>query len=330
MKKNYLLFLFLFLLTLHLSAQSNITFSVDMTGQTFTQAYVSGSFNGWSGTSNPLVDMGSGIWEATFPLADGEHEYKFTYDNWTGQEAFSQGDVCTITNGGGNHNRILVVAGSDKTLPTAPFSGCVESASNPGPHSLIVNVDMSAYGGSINTAVNINGQNYNSQGLGNWCGPCIPLVDMGSNIWSATIPLEEYTYEFKITVDGWTDQEFFAQFDPGTVTNDGNTNRYIQMYGDRTINLVWNTPQILSAEANDLNINSFKTFPNPTRDSWTIKAANNSIINIQVFDVLGKNVMSLNPSSNEAVIDGSSLGLGLYFAKVTSELGSDTLKLVKH
>ena len=48
-----------------------------------------------------------------------------------------------------------------------------------------------------------------------------------------------------------------------------------------------------------------------------------------MFDVLGKNVMSLNPSSNEAVIDGSSLGLGLYFAKVSSDFGTSTLKLVK-
>ena len=327
MKKLY--FLIFTLYNLLVSSQSNITFSVDMTGQTFTQAYVSGSFNGWSGTANPLNDVGGGVWEATLQLADGEHEYKFTYDNWTGQEAFNMGDVCTITNGGGNHNRVLIVAGSDKTLPTAPFGGCAESADNPGPHNLTVNVDMSAYVDPINTAVNINGQNYNGQGLGNWCGPCIPLTDMGSNIWSATIPLEEYTYEFKITVDGWTAQEMFAEFDPGTVTNDGFTNRYIQMYGDRTINLVWNAPQVLSDQVVDLNINSFKAFPNPTQSSWNIRSNNTEITSIQVYDVLGKRVASIKPNAFEATIEASLLNKGLYFAKINSEYGTQTLKLVK-
>lgn len=80
---------------------------------------------------------------------------------------------------------------------------------------------------------------------------------------------------------------------------------------------------------NDIDILSIKAFPNPTKESWSIRSNSININNIEVYNVLGKNVMSLRPGSNEAVIDGSSLGSGLYFAKVSSELGISTLKLVK-
>jgi hypothetical protein len=71
-------------------------------------------------------------------------------------------------------------------------------------------------------------------------------------------------------------------------------------------------------------------YPNPTKEIWSIRSNSNDINNIEVYNVLGKNVMSLKPNANEAIIDGSSLGSGLYFAKVSSELGSSTLKLVKN
>ena len=52
---------------------------------TFTNVYVSGTFNDWSGDGNPLSDDDSdGVWTGTIvdvPL--GLQEYKFTLDNWT-------------------------------------------------------------------------------------------------------------------------------------------------------------------------------------------------------------------------------------------------------
>lgn len=229
-------FLICLLLAVSMSAQQNITFSVDMSGQTFTQAYVSGSFNAWSGTSNPLTDMGGGIWQATIPLADGTHEYKFTFDDWAGQENFTQGDVCTVTTGGFT-NRLLIVDGADQTLATPLFSVCAEAASNPGPHSLTLRVNMNGYGGSF-TTVNVNGQNFNGQGFGNWCGGCIPMTDLGGGIWEVTLSLEEFAYQFKFTLDGWTDQESFSPGDPETHTDGGFTNRFIQMDGDKTMTYI--------------------------------------------------------------------------------------------
>lgn len=327
MKKLY--FLACLFVVLTVSAQSNITFSVDMTGQTFTTAYVSGSFNGWSGTANPLVDMGGNIWEVTLPITDGEYEYKFTFDDWTGQDAFAQGDVCTITNYG-NHNRRLVVAGSDKTLATAPFSGCAESLANPGPHSIALTVDMNGYGGSF-TTVYVNGENHNSQGFGSWCGACgNELTDQGGGIWSGTFMLEEYSYQFKFTVDGWTDQEAFSPGDAFTATDGTNTNRYVSVDGDKSISYTWSTPGETLSVGTVSILDEVKVYPNPTENVWNIITNNQNIHSIALYDVLGKQVYASQPNSSEVSISSNNLSNGLYFAKIKTINGESNLRLVKH
>lgn len=93
-------------------------------------------------------------------------------------------------------------------------------------------------------------------------------------------------------------------------------------------NLYLHKDTTLGIESNDLT--SYKTYPNPTNSSWMVKSANIKIITIKVYDMLGKNVLSLRPNTNDDVtIDGTSLKSGLYFAKIESENGTSTLKLVK-
>ncbi|MFK7982562.1 MAG: T9SS type A sorting domain-containing protein [Saprospiraceae bacterium] len=96
---------------------SEVTFGVDMNGYsgTFTQVYLSGSLNGWSGDGNPLADEdGDGIWTATVPLADGDYDYKFTLDNWADQEQFAGGEPCTGIFGDNGEfvNRVITVSGA--------------------------------------------------------------------------------------------------------------------------------------------------------------------------------------------------------------------------
>lgn len=316
MKKIY--FLLCLLASISISAQQNITFSVDMTGQTFTQAYVSGSFNSWSGDSNPLTDMGSGIWEVTLPITDGEWEYKFTFDNWTGQEAFTQGDVCTITNYG-NHNRRLVVAGADQTLATAPFGVCAESATNPGPHNVTFNVDMT--GAPAFTQPYISGE------FNGWAATDNPLTDSGDGVnFSITLPLTEASYQFKIQNDAWATQEGFNPGDPGTATDGTFTNRYISVDQDKTVSITWNAPQVLNAL--EFELSELQVYPNPSKDSWNIKS-NQIIKSVFVYDVLGKQVISINNDVDQIKIDASQLTNGLYFAKVLTISGSKSIKLIK-
>jgi len=75
----------------------DVTFSVDMSEypEPFTTVYLSGSFNGWSGTDNPLEDAdGDGVWSTTINVPQGEVEYKFTVDDWSDEERLGRFDEC--------------------------------------------------------------------------------------------------------------------------------------------------------------------------------------------------------------------------------------------
>ena len=107
----------------------DVTFSVDMNNVTasFTNVYVSGSLNSWSGNANQLTDPdGDGIYTGDISLAPGNYEFKFTYDNWTGQESLdpaTQDSVCTLTTGIYT-NRYITIGSSDTTLPVYCWEEC--------------------------------------------------------------------------------------------------------------------------------------------------------------------------------------------------------------
>lgn len=106
----------------------DVTFSVDMNEYEadFTQVYVSGTFNEWSGDANPLSDDDNdGVWEGTVEnIAAGSHEYKITLDNWNAQEQFSGTEVCTITDPSGQFVNRSLSATMDMTVPTHCFNSC--------------------------------------------------------------------------------------------------------------------------------------------------------------------------------------------------------------
>ena len=92
-------------------------------------------------------------------------------------------------------------------------------------------------------------------------------------------------------------------------------------------NIFFTTEASLKTE--ELDQISFRTYPNPTQSSWTIRAGNIKMYSIQVFDVLGKKVLSLLANTIETKVDGSSLKSGLYFAQIKTETGISTVKLIK-
>ena len=91
-------------------------------------------------------------------------------------------------------------------------------------------------------------------------------------------------------------------------------------------NILLTTTNPLSNDENTLA--TFKVSENPTNTSWDI-TSNANISNVDVFDILGKQVSSIQPNSFEVSIEASSLKSGIYFARIESENGSKTLKLVR-
>ena len=86
-------------------------------------------------------------------------------------------------------------------------------------------VDMSQFDEPFNY-----GNVYLNSSFDGWCGGCRQMYINADNIWSLTIPLSEGTYEYKFTLDGWTDQEWFESGDNCTTTIDGFVNRSVTVF----------------------------------------------------------------------------------------------------
>ena len=87
--------------------------------------------------------------------------------------------------------------------------------------------------------------------------------------------------------------------------------------------------QVATLSSEEFTANTFKCYPNPTPDIWTVITKNENILSIQLFDILGKEVVSLSPNTTEATINGTNLKSGLYFARIQTAIGTSSLKLVK-
>ncbi|SEP83650.1 Por secretion system C-terminal sorting domain-containing protein [Hyunsoonleella jejuensis] len=132
---------------------------------------------------------------------------------------------------------------------------------------------------------------------------------------SVFIPLSDFANYAALTNGTWDGTDIKET----KFTSDGGT-----IYFD---NIYFSTSNVLGVD--DFESTSFSVYPNPTQESWTIKAQNTKITNIKVYDVLGKNVMMLSPNTIETKIDGASLMKGIYFAKIETVSGTSSVKLVK-
>ncbi|MDB9720587.1 T9SS type A sorting domain-containing protein [Winogradskyella sp.] len=154
-----------------------------------------------------------------------------------------------------------------------------------------------------------------------------------------TTPVTEVTYEIgtneAVVTDAWQrvsiplsyftnlgfDQAEFFQWkiDPFGSSVDNNSMLYMD-------NFLFTIGDVLSV--NNVETAEFRAFPNPTNDDWNISSR--SVINtVAVFDILGKQVISLMPNATDAVINASALNAGVYFARIDSANGTKTVKLVK-
>lgn len=159
---------------------SNVTFRVNMTGQTVSGSGVklAGSFNGFSTTANPMVLVGNNVYEATVSLTTGSNiTYKFV--NGTNFEIVPIS--CGINDGGGNYNRSLTVAGNNTILNTVCFglctSSCVPTQQN------------------VTFRVNMTGQTIAPQGVflagtfNGFSATATPMTPMGNNLYEANVAL---------------------------------------------------------------------------------------------------------------------------------------------
>jgi hypothetical protein len=300
-----------------------VTFKVDMTQQNgFTIPEVNGTFNGFCGSCNAMTDANSdGIWETTILLAAGSYEYKFSHDNWAGQEALLQGAPCTVS-AFNFTNRSLTVGTDTMNLNPVCYGLC--TACN-GSSSVTFKVDMSNYTGTINTGVFLNG-NFNQ-----FCGTCNPMTDANSDgIWETTMLLANDTIEYLFSVDGWSAQEQFTVEDAAcTFTNNGFTNRYLIVSATTSLPAVCyeSCSTCPGAGLSYFENKDVKISPNPSDGKFSL-VTENGISLKNITSVLGKEIIKLTGS--ETSIDLEKFDSGIYFLNYISGQEIQTIRLIKN
>jgi hypothetical protein len=227
----------------------DITFSVDMNQfeGTFTTVEVNGTFNNFCGDCAVMTDDDlDGVYDISFEIAEGAYEYKFTLDTFAQQETFDDSFECVVNNFG-FVNRFIAVTG-DLAAPTVCYNSCSECIYNGGCTDLAANnynpdanqedgsclydvnlrVDMNQYPNAFST-VFVSGQ------FNNWSDAANPMSDIdGDNIWEATVVMGAGPQQYKFQVDFWSDQEIFVGGESCTITQDGFTNRLIDVNAGNT------------------------------------------------------------------------------------------------
>jgi hypothetical protein len=127
------------------------------------------------------------------------------------------------------------------------------------------------------------------------------------------VPGEWYSYDLAVNLPQTTVKQI------GVTSNLNNAVWYDNLYYHKNTTL----------NTKNFEIASLNVYPNPTQNSWTVKTNNIQMLNITVFDVLGKNVLSLSPNASEATINGLNLKSGLYFAQIKTANGLSSIKLIK-
>ncbi|TNE46856.1 MAG: T9SS type A sorting domain-containing protein [Bacteroidetes bacterium] len=190
------------------TAASVITFSVDMknySGTPFTTVYVTGDFNGYSGTANPLEDMdGDSIWTGTVNVSDGSHGFIYTVDNLNGVEEFSAGNTCAVEDPDTHQwGRSLEVSG-DTILPTVCWNSCTACDES----MVTFSVDMNLYTEPF-TDVYVTGDFNGFSGTAyKLNGPWL------FGLWTGSFVIPNGSHRFMYTVDNLNNAEAFSADDP--------------------------------------------------------------------------------------------------------------------
>ncbi len=159
MKKIYTLALAMLLAGAAWAQNRNVTFQVDMTGQTISAngIHVAGDFQmaagaagNWDPAATSLSQVGtSNIYEVTVSIPDGLYQFKFLNGNaWGDEEGVPAASQVSAGLGfnGGNSNRWAQITG-DVTLPAIMFGGAAPS----GQSAVSIVLDMSLTSGIADT-----------------------------------------------------------------------------------------------------------------------------------------------------------------------------------
>lgn len=133
-----------------------------------------------------------------------------------------------------------------------------------------------------------------------------------TNLLEYSYPLNAFTNESNIIFR-------FVFHSDYTVTNEG------AVIDDFVIDGTLSTP--------DFENTSVAVYPNPTKGIFTVSYGNNSPQQIDVYDVTGKNILSVSNADlyeNQTELNLSNASNGVYFVKISNEKGQTVKRIIKN
>ena len=114
----------------------------------------------------------------------------------------------------------------------------------------------------------------------------------------------------------------------------GNTTYEIQVQANCGSGNLSDWSESITATTTDVGIeeylsNSIVLFPNPAKEVINVQCTMNNVQSVEVIDVYGKVINSLNVTENPTRINISGLANGMYFVRVTTDMGVVTKTFVK-
>lgn len=84
-----------------------------------------------------------------------------------------------------------------------------------------------------------------------------------------------------------------------------------------------------SSVENRFELEGVSIFPNPAVNQWLISSENAAITTVEIFDLQGKRLFSIQPNNRTVTIDAAVFATGIYISKISTTEGTGSLKLIK-
>lgn len=105
---------------------------------------------------------------------------------------------------------------------------------------------------------------------------------------------------------------------PASMMVDREYEIYGQFYGSPTLSVASNNDQLLSV------------FPNPVESKLFIDRNDATILSIQLYDLMGKEILKKSTNESEMqIVDLLEVRKGLYFLKIATDKGVEVIKICK-
>ena len=158
------------------------------------------------------------------------------------------------------------------------------------------------------------------------------------NAWNFTAYFDHTTNNNEVTFTSDNEYENLTwNFGDNTTSTEENPVHNYQAVGDYPVTLTvtkcgeehtyTRTISIISLSVSDTTINTVKIYPNPVKNEIRIISETHPLINIEIFDVNGKLVLTKN--NNLEVIAVNKLRAGVYFVKLYAKNSNETRKFIK-